>query len=167
MTVARLICNYGLRWHLDRVAWSSASGNVGLFGVPRQNRKSTPTDFRDQIAIYVLYRDEEVVYVGQSGSRDNRLFSRLKNHRADRLADRWDRFSWFGLLPVSSDGTLVAKSPSMAVSPAQVLDQIEAVMVEAVEPRLNRQGGQFGTEVTRYLQYPGIRDERLKRSTEE
>ena len=167
MTVDILISNYGLRWHADRVAWSTASGNVGLFGVPRRNRRKAPTDFRDQIAIYVLYRDEEVVYVGQSGARDNRLLSRLRNHRADRLADRWDRFSWFGLLPVSSDGTLFAKSPSMAISPAQVLNQIEAVMVEAVEPRLNRQGGQFGTEVTRYLQYPGIRDEQLKRNAEE
>ena len=157
-----LFNNYGLRWHADRVAWSTAAGKVGLLGVPGRNRKSAPVDFRDQVAIYVLYRDEEVVYVGQSGSRENRLLSRLKNHRADRLADRWDGFSWFGLLGVSPDGTLAKKSEDMAIHPAQVLDQIEAVMVEAVEPRLNRQGGQFGESVTRYIQYPGIRDEQLK-----
>ena len=163
----RLICNYGLRWHADRVAWSTAFGTVGLLGVPGRNRRSAPTDFRDQIAIYVLYRDEEVVYVGQSGSQDNRLLSRLRNHRADRLADRWDRFSWFGLLPVVADGTLAQKPAGGSIAPGQVLDQIEAVMVEAVEPRLNRQGGQFGSDVIRYLQYPGVRDERLKQLVEE
>ena len=154
-----LIKNYGLRWHASRVAWTAHSGNVGVWGVPARSRRSIPIDFRDQVAIYVLYYGEAVVYVGQTGARDNRLMSRLRNHRADRLADRWDRFSWFGLCTVLPGGKLAPASSDLRIGPSEVLDQIEAVMLEAIDPRLNRQGGKFRTGITRYVQYPDGRSE--------
>ena len=154
-----LIRNYGLRWHSSRVVWSGRTDEVGLWGVPARKRRTKTVDFANQVAIYVLYDGEAPVYVGQTGSSANRLLSRLKNHRADRLADRWDRFSWFGLCDVAPDGYLVAKPSVHATKPAAVLDQIEAVLVESVEPRLNRQGGQFGENVVRYLQFPDSRDQ--------
>lgn len=149
---ASLIKIYGLRWHVERVAWTSAEGIIGLWGVPGRERRSMPVDFSRQSAIYVLYAGEAIVYVGQSGHSHNRLFARLKNHRADRLADRWDRFSWFGLYPLRRSGVVDDASDKNTVASSKVLDQIEAVMIEALEPRLNRQGGQFGTGVRRYLQ---------------
>ena len=92
-----LIKTYGLRWHASRVQWSGRNEDVGLWGVPAKQRRTEPTNFADQIAIYVLYDGEIPIYVGQSGAGNNKLMGRLKHHRADRLADRWDRFSWFGL----------------------------------------------------------------------
>ena len=84
---------------------------------------------------------------------------RLKHHRADRLADRWDRFSWFGLCRVQANGVIDPQAAVEQMRTPEILNQIEAVIVEAVEPRLNRQGGQFGTRVVRYVQYPDTRSE--------
>lgn len=41
---------------------------------------------------------------------------------------------------------------------ASILHQFEAVLIAAAEPPLNRHGGNFGRDATRYLQ---IRDDRL------
>ena len=61
-----LIKTYGLRWHASRVQWSGRNEDVGLWGVPAKQRRSKPTNFADQIAIYVLYDGEIPIYVGQS-----------------------------------------------------------------------------------------------------
>ena len=154
-----LIKTYGLRWHASRVQWSGRNKDVGLWGVPAKQRRSKPTNFADQIAIYVLYDGEIPIYVGQSGAGNNRLMGRLKHHRADRLADRWDRFSWFGLCRVQANGVIDPQATIEQMRTPEILNQIEAVIVEAVEPRLNRQGGQFGDRVVRYVQYPDARSE--------
>ncbi|TWW11761.1 hypothetical protein E3A20_04220 [Planctomyces bekefii] len=39
-----------------------------------------------------------------------------------------------------------------------------AILIHAIEPPLNRQGGRFGESVTRFLQ---VRDERLGKSVED
>ena len=139
--------------------WSGRNGDVGLWGVPARRRRSEPTNFADQIAIYVLYDGEIPIYVGQSGARNNSLMGRLKKHRGDRLADRWDRFSWFGLCRVRPNGAINPQATVKQMRTPEILNQIEAVIVEAVEPRLNRQGGQFGASVVRYVQYPDARSE--------
>ena len=154
-----LIKTYGLRWHASRVQWSGRNEDVGLWGVPAKQRRSEPTNFADQIAIYVLYDGEIPIYVGQSGAGNNKLMGRLKHHRADRLADRWDRFSWFGLCGVRSNGAISPQATVKQMRTPEILNQIEAVIVEAVEPRLNRQGGQFGASVVRYVQYIDARNE--------
>lgn len=53
---------------------------------------------------YLLYNCREVVYVGRTTDRP--LGKRLYEHTIDRMSARWDRFLWFGLLPVSDDGSL-------------------------------------------------------------
>lgn len=67
-----------------------------LLGAASRSSKAHPVDFRVQRGIYALYADYELVYVGQTGSGDDRLFKRLKSHRNDHLSERWNRFSWFG-----------------------------------------------------------------------
>ena len=94
-----------------------------------------------------------LVYVGQAGSNENqRLFSRLKQHRKDKLADRWTRFSWYGIRRVLKGNKLSAPVTKASVAPRIILDQIEAVLISSTEPPLNLQGGRFGKEVKRYLQ---------------
>ena len=87
------IKNYGLMWERDCVHWSGARGNAGrLMGkgpIGKPNKDQLEVDFRHQIGVYILYRNESVVYVGQAGAGNNTLFSRLKNHFVDHLADRW------------------------------------------------------------------------------
>lgn len=161
--MSSLIEAYGLYWHAEDVFWGAGSQAGSLLGVPVAARTSSPIDFRRQAGIYVLYRDHEMVYVGQAGSGRAMLFNRLKAHRKDHLADRWNRFSWFGLRKVFGNGNLGTVNQRAKATLATALDQIEGVLIAAAEPSLNRQSGKFGRG-RRYLQ---ARDERLGPTQEE
>ncbi len=155
-----LINNYGLFWRLDQVFWGWQNRNGHLNGRIASSQSSPLVDFREQQGVYVLYDDSfQIVYVGQAGAGENqRLFDRLKQHTRDQLAERWSRFSWFGIRPITKAGKL--RVEKMAAHPpiSDVLDHIEAILITAAEPKHNRQGGRFGEGVHQYLQY---RDELL------
>ena len=70
---------------------------------------------------------------------DRPLGKRLYEHTLDRLSSRWDRFSWFGVLPVSADGKLGVLQGTFPSS--KLLPALEAILVEALEPRQNRKRG--------------------------
>lgn len=94
---------------------------------------SASVDFNQQVGIYLLYEGREVVYIGRATER--RLGEQLLGHTLDRLAARWDRFSWFGLLPVSTDGRL--GTLPVAYDTAKVIPVLQTILVEALEPRQN------------------------------
>lgn len=123
-----------------------------------------PINFRGQIGIYALYADYDLVYVGQAGVGNQTLFSRIKQHRKNDLAERWNRFSWFGVLRVLNNGNLANRTDALHPELSDVLNHIEAILIHAAEPPMNGQGGRFGDNVTRYKQ---VRDERLGPSTHE
>jgi hypothetical protein len=153
-----LVRTVGFFWREDCVFWGAGSQAGALFGVPYNATTSDPIDFREQIGIYVLYADYDLVYVGQAGSGEQTLFSRLKQHRKDDLAGRWNQFSWFGILRVLNSGKLSSKTDALHPGLADVLNHVEAILIHAAEPRMNGQGGRFGENVTRYKQ---VRDDRL------
>jgi len=146
-----VIKNYGLMWRRDSVFWGRGS-NRGLL----QGRRSGKIiDFREQVGVYVLYDEQrQPVYVGQAGQGHARLFNRLRSHRKDGLALRWQYFSWFGLLEVNKRGTLSGwDSPEKRVrgSIRSTLNEIEGVLIAATEPAFNKQGGRF-RGIARYRQ---------------
>lgn len=153
-----IIQSYGLLWKAENVFWGAGSNPGALFGVAARARRSEPVDFRDQVGIYVLYDGHRMIYVGQAGSGNRYLFKRLRSHRRDVLAGRWDTFSWFGLRRVLGSGRLSTVNRRSRSALSSTLNHIEAVLIAAAEPALNRQGGRFGRSATRYLQ---VRDERL------
>jgi hypothetical protein len=159
-----MIQTIGLFWRPDQIFWGAGSKPGKLLGVPASSTTSPPIDFREQSGIYVLYSEFHPIYVGQAGSGNQKLFARLKQHRTDDLSERWDRFSWFGLRRVLGSGDLskenLATHPALSV----VLNHMDAVLIHAMEPAHNRQGGRFGDQVERYLQ---IRDSRLGPTPEE
>src|SRR5712692_8366035 len=104
--MAGIIQSYGLFWLSDNVFWGRGRQGGELLGVPARAVSSKPIDFREQIGIYVLYSGHQMIYVGQTGSKNQRLFTRLKLHQRDALARRWDHFSWFGLRRVLEKGKL-------------------------------------------------------------
>lgn len=157
-----LIRNYGLFWNAHDVFWGAGSSAGTLLGVRPNKTTKQPVDFRDQRGIYVLYAEYDMVYVGQNNGQE--LLSRLKQHRKDDLAGRWDRFSWFGLRAVLTTGKLAKYNQDVHVSSGQVLNHIEAILIHSAEPQLNRQGGRFGDNIQRFLQK---RDDRLGPSEEE
>lgn len=150
-SIRTLIKNYGLMWRRDSVFW----GYGGYKGVLNGRRSGKVIDFRDQIGVYVLYDESRrPVYVGQAGQGNARLFLRLRAHRRDFLADRWQYFSWFGLLAINKSGKLSGwDAPNKRVSGTirSTLNEIEGVLIAATEPSFNKQGAKF-RGITRYRQ---------------
>jgi hypothetical protein len=155
-----LFKNCGVYWHLDDTFLGkpgSRGRNKGrLIGV---NEANVETDFSNQIGIYALYADFDLVYVGQVGAGDNNtLIHRIRHHSRSELKDRWNRFSWFGLLRVLQNGELAAPAAANHPNRAQLLDHIEGIILQFAEPKLNSQEGRFRGEVISYRQK---RDDRL------
>ncbi|WP_342627188.1 hypothetical protein AAC691_12930 [Nguyenibacter vanlangensis] len=152
-----IIKNYGLFWKRSEVNWGSpGQGNGGtLMGRLVSSRKSEPVDFREQSGIYILQDGFRVIYVGQSGSGDQKLFLRLKSHTKNHLAERWDRFSWFGIKSVLNTHKLSQSDSKTAErgKTSDILNQLEGVLINVTEPPLNRQGARFGKNVAQYIQH--------------
>lgn len=146
---------FGMFWQRDWVIWT---GKPKLLG--RQNLGASEVDFSDQVGVYLLHDRDRVIYVGRAADT---MFSRLKAHTTDRLGGRWDRFSWFGLRAVGQDGGLL--EPSTAWTHTIVIETLEALLIESLEPPLNRKRGDnfSGAE---YLQVadPEIENRRMKQA---
>lgn len=127
-----IITSFGMFWTKDAVEWVN---NPKLLGT--QQIGSEPIDFSSQSGVYFLYDRREVIYIGRA--TEGSLGLRLFQHTRDRHSSRWDRFSWFGLLPVSDEGVL-GKMPDRYDSSA-LIPALEAVLIEALEPRQNRKRG--------------------------
>ncbi|WP_018872929.1 HTH domain-containing protein [Thioalkalivibrio sp. ALJ16] len=127
-----VVSSFGMFWRRDFVVWSGTPKILGI-----QQIGSEPVDFCGQFGIYLLYDGREVVYVGRSVDRP--LGRRLYEHTLDRLSTRWDRFSWFGVLPVSDKGAL--QNQPEAYGAGKIIPALEAILIEALEPRQNRKRG--------------------------
>ena len=97
---------------------------------------------------------------------DRALGTRLYEHTLDRMSARWNRFSWFGLLPVSDAGAL-GRLPD-TFDATKMIPALEAILVEALEPRQNRKRGDDLAAVE-YVQDedPEIRRRRMKEFLEQ
>ena len=164
-----LFQNYGLHWHVDRVKWGKpGKGGAGTLAGFRTVSQGE-VDFRDQRGVYVLYDSGfRLLYVGQAGYGNQRLYNRLHQHRFDALGERWSRFSWFGIDPVTGrpgKKGLQEKEPSVG-DVGVILNHMEAILIASVEPSLNRQGGKFGDAVQYYQWYEEADDAVLARLEE-
>jgi hypothetical protein len=142
----------GMYWQRDQMNWLPTRPK--MFG--RQSAGDLPIDFSEQIGIYLLHDRERVIYVGRA---TDAVGDRLKAHTIDRLRSRWDRFSWFGLYGVSEEGTVL--SNTVLWSPDVVIETLEAILIESLEPPLNRRRGDNFSAVE-YLQAPDPDIERTK-----
>lgn len=149
-----MIRSYGVHWHAERVNWGKQGrNNQGtLLGAASKSARAVPVDFRQQRGIYALYADYELVYVGQTGAGNDRLFKRLKAHRFDHLSERWNRFSWFGTQWVTKRHKLSMDTAAVHETVEATLNIMEAVSIAISEPRLNLQRGRW-SDTTKYFQY--------------
>ncbi len=154
----QVITSFGMFWRRDMVHWTQ---KPRLLGVQKLGAESV--DFCNQQGIYLLYDGREIVYVGRT--TDRTLGRRLYEHTLDRLSTRWDRFSWFGLLPVLEKGDLTSM-PSHYNS-GQITPALEAILIEALEPRQNRKRGDDLSAVE-FLQQedPEVKKRRIKETIE-
>jgi len=152
-----MIKTYGIFWKIEDVFWGRQKVSGSLLGARSKSNKPLIVDFRDQRGIYALYADYELVYVGQTGAGDQRLFKRLRDHLTDHVAERWNRFSWFGTQRVTQQHKLSNDIAAIHETMSSALNVLEAVSIAISEPRLNLQRGRWGDS----KQYFQVRDKRL------
>jgi hypothetical protein len=148
-----IIQNFGFMWDRSEVDWGrrGPGGRASFRGVKVGNTKRI-VDFQEQMGIYVLYdRFEQPVQIGQAQV----IFVRLRQHRADHLRNRWAYFTWFGFYKVSAAHQLLAKEQAIELKKVttlgEALHEIEAVLIQVMEPRLNRRGPNW-KDTEEYLQ---------------
>lgn len=157
------IKNFGYLWDRERVFWGRPKVTGTLLGF---HKHFGVVDFREQKGIYLLHtQDLKVVYVGQVGSGDQSLFNRLRQHtKSGALWNRWRYFSWFGWRSVNKGNHRLSNyaggSPKIKGKSEEFLDEIEAVLIQVVEPQLNRQGSKW----KRTVQFQQHDDEQLEHS---
>ena len=140
-----IIKNFGMFWSRADVDWKS----MNMYGAQRID--SQTVNFKEQCGIYLLHDAREVIYVGQAVKQP--ISKRLADHCKDRLSGRWDRFSWFGFYGVNDDGKLIQDDfHNINFTIENLADALEAILIEGLEPRQNRQTGKnFGFE---FIQAP-------------
>jgi len=162
-----LIRNFGHLWERRFIYWGRGNNKGHLYGY------RTPTDegadFRDQIGIYILFDKSYLpVYVGQTGGGAQRLFLRLRQHQRDHLWNRWEYFSWFGFRRVNPSSSKLSEhdkpDKSFKAKGAVLLNEVEAALLVALEPKLNKQGPRW-SDVEEFFQY--VEDELEERSVSE
>ena len=146
---------YGLYWGRNLVDWEPASGQLlGSGGAGVRH-----VDFAGQDGIYLLHSGNEIVYVGQSFRYSaTGLYGRLRAHHTDpRKTDRWDTFSWFGFRPIDPDSGDLLQAPEKA-DLADVINLVEAILIEGLLPRLNMRAGEDSKEWLGSAQYFQVED---------
>lgn len=160
-----LIHAYGLHWERRFVFWGHPGAPGHLLGSNgRRKDARIEVDFRNQAGVYILYDSvKQPVYVGQAGRKEAPLFYQLKTHLDDNLWNRWAFFSWFGLYSISDEHDLVipASGYELKATIPDSLDAIEAILIEGLEPSLNRQGAKWkGTK-----EWWQVKDQRILEPT--
>ena len=143
-----MIKNYGLFWERNGVFFGELGrGNpASLLGETVEKRKKVVVNFSRQVGIYCLYdANFSLLYVGKAGDGNSTILSRLRNHTGNDLAERWTRFSWFGLRPVEKKGQdhALGETDIKSWTPSLMLRALEGVLILGAEPSLNRQGANF------------------------
>lgn len=139
---ASIVGALGMFWERSLVDWEKPK----LLGC--QQIGANTVDFSDEVGLYLLHDAQGVVYVGRA--IDQPILKRLRAHTVDRLRGRWSRFSWFGVYSVQDNGQL-AIEPSRNYPVTTLLTAMEAILIEALEPRQNRRRGD-GLEDLEFLQ---------------
>ena len=132
-----IIKAYGLHWERNNVNWKKSS-NLEILGAQSEAKN---VNFATMRGVYILHYGQEIVYVGQAIS-DGGIGKRLRDHTRDRLANRWNKFSWFGLDRIDSNGEIIKSSgEDFQLSIQSIADVLEGMLLEILEPRSNRRGG--------------------------
>jgi len=147
------IKNFGFMWEREKVVWGAPGrGTPAALHGRMVHNKNRVVDFTEQMGIYVLYDQfEHPVQIGQSKN----ILKRLRQHRRDHLRNRWRFFTWFGFYKVSVHNELLIRDSGpeskRILTLSQSLNEFEAILIQVLEPRLNRRGCNWG-ETEEYLQ---------------
>lgn len=130
---------FGLHWERGLVSWRAGS----LLGRKHGEKDADAVNFANQTGVYLLYQWPQVTYVGRTVGG---LYQRLCEHESDADKSPWDRFSWFGLIPVDDDGRLEKRPGEMSIE--DQVTMMEALLIRILTPpdnlkRCDRMGVQY------------------------
>jgi hypothetical protein len=155
-----LIKTYGEFWSPEFVNWDNS---WNLLGKRRSDFKGPDINVYEERGVYVLYKDYQPVYVGKADKQS--IGYRLQLHRQSwRKGPRWDRFSWFGILGLRVNDKLRSRSSAFHPKTAELIATLEALLIVAIEPRLNSRREKFKNAVRLYqsdTDAPAEMEERL------
>lgn len=130
-----IIKAYGIHWKRKDVDWNKQ--DVKIWG---SQSNAMNVNFATMRGVYVLHYGQDIIYVGQTTSNTG-IGKRLRDHTRDRLSNRWDGFSWFGLDSVNSSGEIVySQNSDFKLSIQNIADVLEGMLLEILEPKSNRRG---------------------------
>ena len=134
--MTELIKCYGEFWNPDLVDWGKkGSGNKGSL-VGKIKPTNLHIDFWEGRGIYVLHDNFKAIYVGKAFGTS--LGNRLRDHLSDRLAGRWDMFSWFSTSAVRTTQKDVSRPAQRQIKPETIVNTMEALAILIADPALNR-----------------------------
>lgn len=134
-----LIKAYGMFWNPEIMDWGSPGAGKGgkLIGkVKFEDGTKKEVDFWKAKGIYVLHNEFNSIYVGKAFGTS--IGKRLRDHLTDRLAGRWDMFSWYSVsAPKKIDGGVTVPGKRQ-ITPETYIDTFEALAILISDPPLNR-----------------------------
>ncbi len=134
-----LIKASGLYWNPEVIEWGSrGAGNCGklLGDVKFEDGTKKEIDFWKAQGIYVLHSDFKTIYVGKAFKTS--IGKRLRDHLTDRLAGRWDMFSFYSVsAPKKIDGDVTTPGKRQ-ITPETYINTFEALAILISDPVLNR-----------------------------
>ena len=169
-----MITHYGLFWSVDDVFWGRQNNEGKMLGNIAHSDGLDGNDYRDFMGVYCLYNAGQLIYIGRAGFgvskrtnqivvNKNNLFGRLKKHKNEKNEGYWDQFSWFGCKKTDIDN-------GSQFNQLKAICQLEAITIAIVNPRFNRQSGDFRgahkVKQRKHQQAYGSTDVRLARIDE-
>ena len=138
-----LIKVYGEFWNPELVNWKNS---WRLLGRRRSDFKGPDVNVYEERGIYVLYKDYQPVYVGKADKQS--IGYRLQLPRQSwRKGPRWDRFSWVGIRGLRTNDKLRSQNAAFHPSTAELIATLEALLIVAIDPRLNSRREKFRNAV--------------------
>jgi hypothetical protein len=138
-----LIRAYGQFWNPDIIDWGKQGPqNKGkLLGDVRFSTGKIAIDFWEARGVYVLYDRFKSIYVGKA--LDTSLGYRLRSHLSDRLAGRWDMFSFFSVSTVNKTTRNTRAPGQRQITQGVTINTLEALAILVADPSLNRKRERF------------------------
>lgn len=139
-----LIRAFGQYWNPDIIEWGKQGpNNKGklLGDIKFNDGKPIPIDFWEAKGIYVLFDRFKCIYVGKA--LESSIGFRLRTHLSDRLAGRWDMFSFFSVSTVNKTTKNTRDPGQRQVTQGVTINSFEALAILIADPSLNRKRERF------------------------
>ncbi|NCT75110.1 MAG: hypothetical protein GXC78_11305 [Chitinophagaceae bacterium] len=139
-----LIRAFGQYWNPEIIEWGRRGpNNKGklLGDIKFSDGGIFSIDFWEAKGVYVLFDRFKAIYVGKA--LESSIGFRLRSHLSDRLAGRWDMFSFFSVSTVNKTTRDTRDPGQRQVTRGVTINSFEALAILIADPSLNRRRERF------------------------